>query len=202
MSATCIGFYLSFAGSDLAFAYLVPMRPDWWPWVVDLMMGRFGDTNPIIVAHFYCMGLWPVLFLMQLRPYWLAKPVPALPFALGSFALGAFAILPWMVLRADPQVQSKSSSGSRIERILALVIGLVGVVFLSVGFAFGDLSSWVQAVTEDNFVWTMSADFVVLWGLVAFAREQEAEASTRRWTRTLIPLIGTAWWCLTRPTVD
>ena len=179
------------------------MRPDWWPWVVDLMMGRFEDTNPIIVAHFYCMGLWPILLLIQLRQQWFSKPIPALPFALGAFGLGAFALLPWMVLRAASQVESKPPSANRIERGLALVIGLLGLVFLGVGFALGDLSSWVQTVTQDNFVWTMSADFVVLWGMsIGFAREQESGESPSRWTRTLIPLIGTAWWCLTRPTVD
>ena len=47
------------------FAYLgPPLRADWQPLVMDMMMGRFEGTNPIIVAHFYCMGLWPVLLLL------------------------------------------------------------------------------------------------------------------------------------------
>ena len=172
-----------------------PMRADWWPWVVDLMMGRFQGTNPIIVGHFYSMGVWPILLLFQLRPYWFSKPVPALPFALGAFGLGAFAVLPWMALRADPRTTPNTARFNRIEFICAPIMGLLGAAFIAIGFAFGDVSDWLNTLNADNFVWTMSADFLVLWGIsIAIAREQGSHDDQNRWVRTIIPFIGTAWW--------
>ena len=178
------------------FAYFgPPLRADWQPWVMDMMMGQFEGTNPIIVAHFYCMGLWPVLLLLQLRPQWLSRPVPALPFALGAFALGAFALLPWLVLRSAPSTPPPRPRPSGLEVIIASLMGLLGVAFVAVGFALGDPSDWLRTITQDNFIWTMSADFLVLWAMsVALAREQGG-----LWVLTLLPLAGTAAWCCTRP---
>lgn len=58
-----------------------------------------GTVNPIFVAIFNLLGVYPALFASFLLPGAKKQPVPAWPFVYGSFALGFFAAGPYLALR-------------------------------------------------------------------------------------------------------
>lgn len=164
-------------------------REDVWPWCEALLRGDFAGTDPTVVAHFQLMGVWPLTYLVLLRRDLLARPLPALPFVLGSMALGAFVLLPWFILRpaARPQQDDKVAQllGHVVVRaaISVMAAGLIGW-----GLATGDLSAWAQVRATEGFVWTMTIDFGILWAVSALV----ARESGGRWWLALVPF-GALW---------
>ena len=164
-------------------------RPDALAWVVDLLTGRWADTEPWVVVHFQCMGIWPALLGLQLRRFWRGRPLPAGPFCAAAFCVGAYGLLPWFVLRGTTPRPRVLPRVDKAVFWLAGGAGLVTVGLVAFGVAQGSLSAWWRAFRGDGFVWTMAFDFVVLWATsVGVARE----ASAPRWRWSLLPLLGTA----------
>ncbi len=132
-------------------------RPDQTAWLLRLLTGDWAGENPMVVAHFQLMGLWPLAFALLLRRHWRDRPVPAWPFLLGSLALGCFVLLPWFATRAEP-----ISLPDRSPWLVATggALGLVAAGFLAWGLLAGDVAAWWQGVRTDSFLWAMSWDFL------------------------------------------
>jgi len=165
-----------------------PIRPDAGAWVLDLMTGRWSETEPWVVVHFMLMGVWPMLIGLQLRRFWRGRPLPAAPFCAAAFGVGAYGLLPWFVFRG---VGPHTRPMPRLERFVpwfAAATGLSALGLLTYGLVVGAPAAWVAAARTDGFVWTMAADFWVLW-VVSAATAREADP--RRWRRTLVPVFGT-----------
>jgi hypothetical protein len=147
----------------VAFGLAPPNRPDLWPWLGRLLTGDWAGENPLVVAHFQMMGLWPLAMAALWRKEW-RRPgrLPAWPFLLGGFALGCFAILPYAALRRD---RADGPPG-----VPAWVWGLIGIGFAGFtvwGLAAGDFGGWLAAVRSDGFMWPMAWDFALFAGLFA-----------------------------------
>lgn len=180
-----IGLWVALVAATWAAA--PPTRPDVWAWCVDLMAGRWDETDALIIVHFQLMGLWPLVFAIQLREDLRARPVPMWPFVLGSGALGAFVLLPGLALRPASPLRVEGAlerglgSGWFRGLIGAAVVGWVGW-----GVATGDPALWAAARASEGFVWTMTLDFLALWAASALL----VHARTGRWAWGLVPLIG------------
>lgn len=75
--------------------------------IIQLSTGQWQQLNPLVVALFNLMGIWPLVYAMLLLPDGQAqrdqgKSLRAWPFVVGSFGLGAFALLPYLALRSPP----------------------------------------------------------------------------------------------------
>jgi hypothetical protein len=171
-------------------------REDVWPWVRDLCTGRWGATEPWVVAHFLSMAIWPTWLILLLRERLRARPVPAAPFAFGGFCLGAYALLPWFVLGGVGQPARPSPWAHRATRPLAAGGLAVAVALTGWALRAGDPGAWAEVARTDGFVWTMTADFGAFWlAAVAVSRRRGG-----RWALTLLPLFGAGLYLLTEPT--
>ena len=181
----------------IAVPWLGPaVRPDAGTWVVALLTGRWAGTEPWVVVHFQLMGVWPMLLGLQLRRYWLARPIPALPFCLASFGIGAYGLLPWFVVRSRDAPPRGTPRLDRALPLLAVGLGLTTLGLFGFGLVAGTPTAWLTAARTDGFVWTMAADFVVLWGTSMAIAQQDGD---RRWWWALLPVLGTTGLLLKAP---
>ena len=134
-----LGFALVWlAFSGYAFFGAPPNDPQTLELIIQLSTGQWQGLNPLVVALFNLMGLWPIAFASLLlwdghlrrsaardataeqehspdsqnaavRNSIPARPIPAWPFVAASFGLGAFAILPYLALR-QPLMRHESCS--------------------------------------------------------------------------------------------
>lgn len=197
MNASVAGFlWLMLVG--LSAVVSPPVRPDVWEWMARVMAGDWTGENPLVLAHFNLMGLWPLVMAMllvdELRP---EEGVPAWPFVVASAMMGAFALLPWFGLRTVP---AKTGPRYRLEGLLTSVGAVAGVGLLTLGFAMwglllGDVYGWEMARAQEGFMYIMTLDFGVLWLVsLLIAREQGEPAGDIRWRFAGLPLVGALVW--------
>lgn len=86
-----------------AVVWAPPARPDQGAWVLRLLTGQWDGEEPVVVALFNLMGVWPFVLAAQLAPWLRRRPLPLWPFALGSMVLGAFVLLPGLAVGGAPQ---------------------------------------------------------------------------------------------------
>ena len=158
--------------SAVAFGLAPPNRPDLSAWLIRLLVGDVGGENPMVVAHFYMMALWPLTMAAVWRREW-SRPgrLPAWPFLLGAFGLGCFALLPYAALRAEPDLEDP---GVPSWIWGALAAGFAGLG--AWGLGAGDLGAWWAAVQSDGFMWPMTWDFCAFFAL--FVLERRARSAT------------------------
>lgn len=159
-------------------------RPDQLAWVIRLLTGDWAGEEPLVVALFNLMGVWPFAMLALLGRRLGGWP-PLWPFAFGSFALGAFSLLPGLVIAGAP------GESSGWQRWLAHPVwkGLLGLAALGLvlgGVVLGDPSRFFEIWRTDQFVHIMALDFLTLWIVsVVIAWEDGGP-----WQVALVPLFG------------
>jgi hypothetical protein len=174
-----------------------PIREDASTWALALATGAWEGENPLTIAHFNLMGLWPIAIAMllvdELRP---EEGVPAWPFVVLMMVGGAFVMLPWFFLR---KARPRRERGAP-ERLLMQPAAIVGVAtaatFLSLwGLVAGDVFSWEIGRATEGFLYIMTLDYGVLWLLsLLIAREQGEAIGDIRWRFTGLPLVGSLIW--------
>lgn len=86
-----------------AFLFAPPNQPDTFDLIKDLSTGQWQGINPLIIALFNIMGIWPMIYSCLVFIDGRAQNIPAWPFASVSFGVGAFALLPYLALRKPNQ---------------------------------------------------------------------------------------------------
>ncbi len=95
-----IGFALLWiAFSTYAFVFAPPDNPDTITLITNLSTGKIAGINPLIVALFNIMGVWPLIYSCVLFADGRGQKIRAWIFATLSFGVGAFALLPYLALR-------------------------------------------------------------------------------------------------------
>jgi hypothetical protein len=152
-----------------AFGFAPPDQPDTFSLIQRLATGDWQGINPLIVALFNLMGIWPMAYACLALIDGQGQTPPAWPFVVGAFGGGAFLLLPYLVLRQPNPTFTPPKS-----RLLALVdsrwLGLsllIGsFILLGYGLYAGDWSDFVAQWQTSRFIHVMSLDFCLLWGLV------------------------------------
>ena len=162
-----------------------PTRPDVWEWVQRVMVGDWAGENPLLIAQFNLMGVWPVLYGILLAPQWRNRPIPAWPFVAASMFVGGFSLLVFFIVRGGPPARVVRPNWTRW---LTLAMGITGAALMGWGLLAGDPGDWFQQWQSEGLVYVMTADFLIL--IVAFAIEARAQGV--RWPLALIPIVGTA----------
>lgn len=170
-------------------------------WVWAAIAGDWGAHDPWVVAHFMLMGVWPLILISQTADRWLTRPVPLLPFTLGTMALGAFILLPGLALTGS-QRHPVGRVGALTRHPLAQGVLALSAVGLGVwALLTGSPAAWVDAVQTDPFLHIMAFDSLVVWltsVLLAWDSTQTSEGQGPPWTLTLLPVVGTCWWTARR----
>ncbi len=210
-----IGFALIWLGfSVYAFTLAPPTQPDTFDLIVNLSTGKWEGINPLIVALFNLMGVWPMIYACLILIDGVGQKVPAWPFVAASFGVGAFAILPYMALRdrnttfTPPQSKLLSLLESPWTGRLLL---LGALTLLGYGLLNGNLSdNWHDFVYQwktGQFIHVMSLDFCML--CVIFAPLLADDMAKRNfqnpaifWTAVLVPLLGILIYLSVRPAME
>jgi len=190
-----------------AFTLAPPNQPDTWDLIQRLIRFEVAGINPLVVALFNLMGVWPGIYAAVLLTDGRGQKIPAWPFVAGSFALGAFALLPYMALRRPfPRWQGAVPLILRIwnSRLLGAVWLVLTLVFLGYGLSQGSWADWWQAFQTNRFIHVMSLDFALLsllFPLVLGDDLSRRGISPVPWLAlvSVLPLVGPALYIMVRP---
>jgi hypothetical protein len=190
-----------------AVGFAPPDQPDTLTLITRLSTGQWTGLNPVMIALFNLMGLWPVVYAALALPDGRGQAIPAWPFVLGSFALGAFALLPYLALRApNPRFSGPTDRLLQIldARWLGWLLAMGTTLLLAYGTAAGNWPDFLYQWQTSRFIHVMSLDFCLLTLLVPtllgddMARRQ-IQQPARLWPLILLPLIGPALYLALRP---
>lgn len=199
-----------------ATAFAPPNQPNTLGLIQALMLGQWSEINPLIVALFNAMGLWPVIYAAVALVDGRRQSFPVWPFVVLSFGLGVFALLPYLALRqpyrpTDPQsIESSLILDGWVKRTesrwVGLSILLAGWGLILFGFLAG---SWADFVTEwqtNRFIHIMSLDFCALSLLfpLLLGDDMKRRGIESWWPLGVVaiaPLIGPAFYLAVRPSL-
>lgn len=195
--------------SFIAYAFVLapPNQSDTFTLIKHLSLGQWDDINPLIIALFNLMGIWPLIYSALMYTDDHGQQVPTWLFAIASFAIGGFAILPYLALR-QPYPSFLGRPGRLIywveSRWLGGAIALISLTVLGYGIIAGDWGNFVEQWQQSRFIHVMSLDFCLLCSLVgALLGDDMARRglSNRRifWAIVLTPLLGILTYLCLRP---
>lgn len=133
--------WIGFVG--YAFTLAPPAQPDTFDLIKNLSTGNIEGINPLIVALFNIMGVWPMAYSCLTFLDGRSQKLPAWLFTLVSFGVGAFALLPYLIFRhSNPTFTGQKNWFLKIldSRITGGAIALGGIGLFIYGVMNGD---WV-----------------------------------------------------------
>lgn len=205
-----IGFGLLWIGFvSYAFLLAPPDNPEaTLALITNLSTGKIEGINPLIVAIFNLMGIWPLIYCCVLFVDGRGQKIPAWLFAVLSFGIGAFALLPYLALREpNPQFIGKKSLLIKLldSRWTGILLTLGAAALVAYGLAKGDWADFIKQWQTQRFIHVMTLDFCMLSLLfTALLRDdmtrREMHNSVGFWAVTLVPLFGPlAYLCVRKP---
>jgi hypothetical protein len=173
-----------------------------WELIIKMSTGNFVGINPLIIAIFYIMGIFPVIYAafilfdsnQRLSPY---------PFSIASFGVGAFALLPYLAL-CQPDLtwnQPKNCILTILDYPLTAIATSVTLITLLIwGLTQGNWSDYVEQWHTSQFIHIMSIDFCLLCLLFPTVLGDDCQRrGVTGWLKAIafIPLFGALiYWCL------
>lgn len=140
----------------IAYAFLLapPEQPDTLQLIQNLSVGKWEGINPIIIALFNLMGIWPLIYSAMIIIDGRGQQIPAWLFVTASFAIGAFAVLPYLALR-KPNQEFSGNKNLIIQlldsRITGLLLTIVVLVLVAYGLQ-GDVGNFMQQWQPSRFI--------------------------------------------------
>jgi len=161
-----LGFWLLWGGT-IAYAFLLapPNQPDTLTLIQKLSTGDWEGINPLIIALFNIMGVWPMIYSCLLLIDGRMQKIPAWPFVVGAFGVGAFALLPYLALRhPNPNFSGSKTALLKLldSRWTGVVLALGTIALVSYGAIAGDWNDFVAQWQTSRFIHVMSLDFCLL----------------------------------------
>lgn len=204
-----ISFWLLWLGVvGYAFLLAPPQQPNTFELIKNLSTGQIAGINPLIVALFNIMGVWPMIYSCLLFFDGRGQKIKAWPFAAASFGVGAFSLLPYLASR-EPNPKFVGSKNNFLKlldsRWTAILITLITLGLVAFGLIAGDWQNFIQQWQTNRFIHVMSLDFCLLCLLFpALLGDDMVRRGMKNpaifWAVSLIPLIGPlAYLCLRPP---
>ncbi|QDL07968.1 DUF2834 domain-containing protein [Brasilonema octagenarum UFV-E1] len=190
-----------------AFFFAPPDQPDTFDLIKDLSTGQWQGINPLIIALFNIMGIWPMIYSCLVFIDGRAQKMPAWPFASISFGVGAFALLPYLALR-EPNQKFPGSKNAFLKildsRLTGIALTVATVILIAYGVGQGNWGNFVQQWQTSRFIHVMSLDFCLLCLLFpALLGDDMARRDIKNsqlfWLIGLIPLFGPLIYLCIRP---
>jgi len=204
-----IGFLLLWIGfATYAFIFSPPDSPETATLITNLVTGKLEGINPLIIALFNIMGVWPMIYSCVLFIDGRDQKIPAWLFATLSFGVGAFALLPYLALRQpNPQFSGEKNLFIKFldSRWTGIFLTLGAVALVTYGLTNGNWGDFIQQWQTNRFIHVMSLDFCMLCLLFpALLGDDMARRGMQNslgfWAVALVPLFGPlAYLCLRSP---
>ncbi len=206
-----IGLTLVWLGfAAYAFLLAPPDRPDTLTLIQNLSLGNWQGINPLVIALFNLMGIWPAIYACVLLADGHGQRVRAWPFVMATFAVGAFALLPYLVLRSpNPTPITTPSLMLRVtnSRWTGVVLLVGAIALVSYGFSQGDWPDFIQQWQSSRFIHVMSLDFCLLTLLFPTLLTDDLarrDGTAQGWLKAIavIPLFGALGYLILRPSLE
>jgi hypothetical protein len=191
-----------------AFVFAPPDNPNTLELITNLSTGKWQGINPLVVALFNLMGIWPIIYSAVIFIDGRGQKIPAWIFATISFAVGAFAILPYLTLRQpNKEFIGKKNLFLKIldSRLTGIALTIGAGILVVYGLREGNWADFVYQWQTSRFINVMSLDFCMLCLLFPTLLEDDMirhgiENQPLFWVTTLIPLVGPLiYLCLRTP---
>ncbi|MBE9051778.1 DUF2834 domain-containing protein [Nostocales cyanobacterium LEGE 11386] len=189
-----------------AFLLAPPNQPDTFELIQNLSLGQWQGINPLVIALFNLMGIWPMIYSAVMLIDGRGQKIPAWLFAIASFAVGAFAIVPYLALRKPNQefIGKKNLLIKLLDsRVIGFVLTIAAVILVTYGLQ-GDWGNFVQQWQTNRFIHVMSLDFCLL--CLLFPTLLGDDMARRGWQNpqlfwliALVPLFGPLMYLCVRP---
>ncbi|MDM9582509.1 MULTISPECIES: DUF2834 domain-containing protein [unclassified Nostoc] len=148
-----------------AFFLAPPDKPGTLELIKNLSIGQWQGVNPLVIALFNLMGIWPLIYSAVVFIDGRGQKIPAWLFVTASFGVGAFALLPYLALR-EPNNQFLGQKNILLKlldsRVTGFVLTVGTVILVAYGLREGDWRSFVQEWQTNRFIHVMSIDFCLL----------------------------------------
>ena len=205
-----IGFLLLWLGFvSYAFIFAPPNQPDTFTLIKNLSTGNWQGINPLIIALFNLMGIWPLIYACLVFIDGREQKIPAWPFATVSMGVGAFALLPYLALR-EPNKKFTGEKNLFLKvldsRWLGLLLTVAATILVGYGLLNGNWTDFIQQWQTSRFIHVMSLDFYLLCLLFpALLGDDMARRGfnnrTVYWVVSLVPLFGPLAYLCLRPSL-
>jgi hypothetical protein len=189
-----------------AFVLAPPNKPDTFELIKNLSTGQWQGINPLVIALFNLMGIWPMIYSALLFIDGRGQKIPAWLFASASFGVGAFALLPYLALRkTNPEFPGTKNTLIKLldSRITGIILTVGTAILVSYGLLQGDWSDFIQQWQSDRFIHVMSLDFCLLClifpALLGDDMARRDWQTQLYWIFALIPLFGPLIYLCLRP---
>jgi hypothetical protein len=205
-----LGFWLLwFSVAIYAFFLAPPDQSGTFELIKNLSIGRWDGINPLIIALFNIMGIWPLVYGCLMLIDGREQKIPAWLFTTASFGVGAFALLPYLALREANQTFTGSKDillKILDSRWLGIVLFIGTLILLGFGLVKGDWGDFIQQWQTNRFIHVMSLDFCLLCLLFpALLGDDMARRGLKNsslfWVVALLPLIGPLLYLCLRPSL-
>ncbi|MFN6567202.1 DUF2834 domain-containing protein [Dendronalium sp. ChiSLP03b] len=190
-----------------AFLFAPPEQPGTFELIKNLSIGQWQGINPLVIALFNIMGIWPLVYSAVIFIDGRGQKIPAWLFATTSFAVGAFALLPYLGLR-EPNQQFIGKKNTFLKlldsRVTGFILTLASVLLVAFGLQGGDWGNFVQQWQTNRFIHVMSLDFCLLCLLFPTLLGDDMVRRDWKnqqlfWLIALIPLFGPLIYLCVRP---
>ncbi len=190
-----------------AFGFAPPDQGDTWALIQRLAQGQWQGINPLVVALFNLMGVWPLVYACVTLADGRGQRVPAWPFTLGAMAVGSFALLPYLGLR-QPQPQFVGPVTPLLRcldsRWTGVALTLGALALGRYGLGGGDWADFSHQWLTSRFIHVMGLDFVLLAVLFPVLLGDDLARRGLRspvvfWAVSLVPLLGPLVYLCLRP---
>lgn len=192
-----------------AFMFSPPDQPETFELIKNMSLGKGEGINPLILAEFNLMGIWPIIYGCLLFIDGNGQKIPAFPFAIASFFVGAFAVIPYLALRQqNPQFTGPKTWFLKVQdsKILGILLTIAVIIFLSFAILKGNRPDFIAQWQNSRFINVMTLDFCLL--SVLFPTILKDDMKRRNfdnniiyWLVSFIPLLGPAIYLCFRPSL-
>lgn len=199
--------WLSFVGYTL---WLNPLgQPDTWAVGWRLLTWQLGEVNSYLVAIFWLMGVWPMIYACMMFADGRMQSFPAWPFFIGANFLGQLWLMPYFLFR-----QPRPTFSGELDEWLAWLdrrstgAGLLAIAIALVTYALttGDWANFVDQFQQRAFVHLITLDWLLMGLVFPFCGLLSDDMARRGvyndavfWATVLVPLWGPLLYLCWRP---
>ena len=130
-----------------AFFLAPPEQPGTFELIKNLSSGQWQGVNPLVIALFNLMGIWPLIYSAVVFIDGRGQKIPAWLFAIASFPVGIFALLPYLALR-EPNNKFVGKKNALLKlldsRVTGVVLTVATVILVAYALRGGDWGSFMQ----------------------------------------------------------
>lgn len=188
--------------------FLAPLdQPGTLTLMEKMLTFRWSGINPIVIAIFWLMGVWPMIYAGFLFIDARQQVIPAWPSFLTSNGAGVVGLLPYLILRRPNQDIPKTKDiWLKIvdSRLYGIGVSVAAFALLAYAVFAGDWTDYLKQLLTHPFVHLISIDFTLMWLILPTILPDDLarrglKDSRIFWFVTLVPLIGALAYICFRP---